>query len=193
MESLKVLIADDEPLTRLDLRVSLQELGVDVIGEAEDGKQAVELSRSLHPDLVIMDVMMPQMDGLEAARLLREQRLAPVMLLTGYADDEMVARADAAGVMAYVRKPFRKDELLPSIAMVMGRHRERRILEQEIDALKEKMEARKIVGRAKALLMERYNLTEREAFYRIQTKSQMLQKPAHEIAKAIIMASELGV
>jgi AmiR/NasT family two-component response regulator len=193
MESLKVLIADDEPLTRLDLRVSLQELGVDVIGEAEDGKQAVELSRSLHPDLVIMDVMMPQMDGLEAARVLREQRLAPVMLLTGYADDEMVARADAAGVMAYVRKPFRKDELLPSIAIAMGRHRERRILEQEIDALKEKMEARKIVGRAKALLMERYNLTEREAFYRIQTKSQMLQKPAHEIAKAIIMASELGV
>jgi len=193
MESLKVLIADDEPLTRLDLRVSLQELGVDVIGEAEDGRQAVELSRSLHPDLVIMDVMMPQMDGLEAARVLREQRLAPVMLLTGYADDEMVARADAAGVMAYVRKPFRKEELLPSIAIAMGRHRERRILEQEIDALKEKMEARKIVGRAKALLMERYNLTEREAFYRIQTKSQMLQKPAHEIAKAIIMASELGV
>jgi len=193
MESLKVLIADDEPLTRLDLRVSLQELGVDVIGEAEDGRQAVELSRSLHPDLVIMDVMMPQMDGLEAARVLREQRLAPVMLLTGYADDEMVARADAAGVMAYVRKPFRKDELLPSIAIAMGRHRERRILEQEIDGLKEKMEARKIVGRAKALLMERYNLTEREAFYRIQTKSQMLQKPAHEIAKAIIMASELGV
>lgn len=193
MESLKVLIADDEPLTRLDLRVVLQELGVDVIGEAEDGKQAIELSRSLRPDLVIMDVMMPQMDGVEAARVLREQRLAPVMLLTGYADDAMVARADAAGVLAYVRKPFRKDDILPSIAIAMGRHRERRVLESEIDALKEKMEARKIVGRAKALLMERYNLTEREAFYRIQTKSQMLQKPAHEIAKAIIMASELGV
>jgi response regulator NasT len=193
MESLKVLIADDEPLTRMDLRIVLLELGVDVIGEAEDGKQAVELSRSLHPDLVIMDIMMPQMDGLEAARLLREQRLAPVMLLTGYADNEMVARADAAGVLAYVRKPYRKEDLMPSIAIAMGRHRERRVLETEIDALKEKMEARKIVGRAKALLMERYNLTEREAFYRIQTKSQMLQKPAHEIAKAIIMASELGV
>jgi response regulator NasT len=115
------------------------------------------------------------------------------MLLTGYADNEMVARADAAGVLAYVRKPYRKEDLMPSIAIAMGRHRERRVLETEIDALKEKMEARKIVGRAKALLMERYNLTEREAFYRIQTKSQMLQKPAHEIAKAIIMASELGV
>lgn len=193
MESLKVVIADDEPLTRMDLRVVLQELGVDVIGEAEDGKQAVEISKSLSPDLVIMDIMMPQMDGLEAARVLREQRIAPVMILTGFADTEMLARADAAGVLAYVRKPFRKDDLMPSIAMAVGRSRERRLLENEIEGLKEKMEARKIVGRAKALLMERYNLTEREAFYRIQTKSQMLQKPAHEIAKAIIMASELGV
>jgi AmiR/NasT family two-component response regulator len=193
MASLKVLIVDDEPLTRMDLKVTFQELGVDVIGEAEDGKQAVDMSRSLHPDLVVMDVMMPRMDGLEAARVIRHEQLAPVMLLTGYADEDMLARADAAGVFAYVRKPFRKDDLLPAMAIALGRHREQRVLELEIDALKEKMEARKIVGRAKALLMERYNLTEREAFHRIQSKSQMLQKPAHEIAKAIITASELAV
>jgi AmiR/NasT family two-component response regulator len=193
MESLRVLIVDDESLTRMDLRVSLESLGVDVVGEADDGKQAVDLARSLRPDLVVMDIMMPQMDGLEAARIMRYEQLAPVVLLSGYGEEDMVDRADAAGVMAYLRKPFRQEELVPTMAMALGRHRERQGLEREIDELKEKMEARKIVGRAKALLMEKYNLTEREAFHRIQSKSQTMQKPAHEIAKAIIMASELGV
>jgi two-component system, response regulator PdtaR len=193
MESLKVLIVDDEPIIRMDLRASLEDLGVEVVGEAADGKQAIDMSRSLHPDLVVMDIMMPQMDGLEAARVLRHEEIAPVMLLTGYAEDELVGRADAAGVLAYLRKPFRKEDLLPAMSIALGRYRERLELAREVDSLKEKMEARKIVGRAKALLMERYNLTEREAFHRIQSKSQTMQKPPHEIAKAIIMASELGV
>jgi AmiR/NasT family two-component response regulator len=193
MDSVKVVIADDDALIRLDLRITLEEMGHRVIGEAEDGRQAVSLARTLRPDLMILDVLMPQMDGLDAARLIRSESLAPVMLLTGYAEDEMVARADAAGVLAYLRKPFRKEDLGPALAITLGRFRERRQLESEVEALKDKMEARKVVGRAKAMLMERYNLSEREAFHRIQAQSQSLQKAPHEIAQAIITASELGV
>lgn len=193
MEPVKVVIADDDPLTRLDLRQSLEDIGVRVLGEAEDGREALTLTRALHPDLLILDIRMPQMDGLEAARAARGENLAPVMLLTGYAEEDMVAQADAAGVLAYLRKPFRKEDLGPAIAIALGRHRERQALEDDVEALKEKMEARKLVGRAKALLMERHNLTEREAFYRIQAQSQTLQKPAHEIARAIITASEMGI
>lgn len=192
-EPVKVVIADDDPLTRLDLRHGLESLGLRVLGEAEDGKQALELARALHPDLMILDIMMPRMDGLEAARLARHEQLAAVVLLTGYAEQDMIAKADAAGVLAYLRKPFRTEELGPTLAIALGRHRERRALEADVENLKETMEARKIVGRAKALLMERHNLTEREAFYRIQAQSQSLQKPAHEIAKAIITASEMGL
>ena len=192
-EPVKVVIADDDPLTRLDLRHSLEDLGLRVLGEAEDGRQALALARTLHPDLMILDIMMPQMDGLEAARLVRSEQLAAVVLLTGYAEEDMIAKADAAGVLAYLRKPFRPEELGPALAIALGRHRERQALESDVESLKEKMEARRLVGRAKAILMERHNLTEREAFYRIQAQSQSLQKPAHEIAKAIITASELGL
>ncbi len=193
MDPVKVVIADDDPLTRLDLRHSLEAIGLRVLGEAEDGRQALTLTRSLRPDLLILDVMMPQMDGLEAARVARAEGLAAVMLLSGYAEDDMIARADAAGVLAYLRKPFRREELGPAIAIALGRYRERQSLEADLESLKEKMEARKLVGRAKALLMERQGITEREAFYRIQAQSQTLQKPAHEIARAIITASELGI
>ena len=192
MENVKVVIADDDALTRFDLKIALSEMGLSVVGEAADGKQAVDLVRALRPDLAILDIMMPNMDGLQAAQAIRDDHLAPVMLLTGFAEVDMVAKADAAGVLAYLCKPFRKEQLAPAIAITLGRHRERSFLESEIGSLKEKMEARKVVGRAKALLMERYNLTEREAFHRIQSKSQMLQKPPHEIAQAIITASELG-
>lgn len=193
MDSVKVVIADDDPLTRLDLRVTLEELGHRVIGEADDGRQALALARSLRPDLIILDVMMPGMDGLEAARVVRDEDLAPVMLLSAFSEEDMVARADTAGVLAYLRKPFRKEDLPPALAIAMGRHRERRQLEAEVETLKEKMESRRIVGRAKALLMERHGLSEREAFHRIQAQSQTLQKPPHEIAQAIITASDLGV
>ena len=192
-EPTKVVLADDDPLTRLDLRHALEALGLRVLGEAEDGRQALSLARTLRPDLLILDIMMPQMDGLDAARIARAEGLGAVMLLTGYAEEDMIARADAAGVLAYLRKPFRAEELGPSIAIALGRSRERQALETDVEDLKEKMEARKIVGRAKAILMERHQLTEREAFYRIQAQSQTLQKPASEIARAIITASELGM
>ncbi len=193
MEPLKVLIADDEPLTRLDLRTTLEELNYRVIGEAENGQHALTLTRTLRPDLVILDVMMPQMDGLEAARVIRSENLSPVILLTAYADQSMLSRADSAGVFAYLKKPFRSADLPPAISIALGRYRERQELQQEVTGLKEKIESRKVVGRAKALLMERYKLTEREAFQRIQAQSRTLQKPPHEIAQAIITASELGV
>ena len=192
-EPVKVVIADDDPLIRLDLRHALHGLGMQVLGEAEDGRQALSLARTLRPDLLILDVMMPQMDGLEAARVARAEQLGAVMLLTGYAEEDMIARADAAGVLAYLKKPFRTDELGPAIAISLGRYRERQALEFDVEDLREKMEARKVVGRAKAILMERHQLTEREAFYRIQAQSQTLQKPASEIARAIITASEMGI
>ena len=192
-ESIKVILADDDPLTRLDLRHALETLGLRVLGEAEDGRQALSLARTLRPDLLILDIMMPQMDGLDAARIARAEGLGAVLLLTRYAEEDMIARADAAGVLAYLRKPFRTEELGPSIAIALGRYRERQALETDVEDLKEKMEARKIVGRAKAILMERHQLTEREAFYRIQAQSQTLQKPASEIARAIITASDLGI
>ena len=193
MQPVKAVLADDDPLTRLDLRRCLETLGVHVLGEAEDGRQALSLARALRPDLLILDIMMPQMDGLEAARVARAEGLGAVVLLSGYAEEDMIARADAAGVLAYLRKPLRAEELGPAIAIALGRYRERQALETDVEDLKEKMESRKVVGRAKALLMERHHLTEREAFYRIQAQSQTLQKPAHEIARAIITASELGM
>lgn len=193
MDAVKVVIADDDALIRLDLRVTLEALGHRVVGEAEDGRQALSLARALRPDLLILDVVMPRMDGLEAARMVRDENLAPVMLLTAFCDEAMVARADTAGVLAYLRKPFRKEDLPPALAIALGRHRERRHLEVQVETLKDKMESRKIVGRAKALLMERHGLSEREAFHRIQAQSQTLQKPPHEIAQAIITASEMGV
>lgn len=192
-EPIKVVIADDDPLIRLDLCHALRGLGMQVLGEAGDGRQALSLARSLRPDLLILDVMMPQMDGLEAAWVARAEQLGAVILLTGYAEDDMIARADAAGVLAYLKKPLRTDELGPAIAISLGRYRERQALESDVEDLKEKMEARKVVGRAKAILMERHQLTEREAFYRIQAQSQTLQKPASDIARAIITASEMGI
>lgn len=193
MEHIKVLIAEDDALTRMDLRTTLEDLGLSVVAEAEDGHQAVTLAQRLHPDLVIADVKMPRMDGLEMARIIRMERLAAVVLLTGYDEESLVAKANSAGVLAYLRKPFRKEDFMPAISIALGRYRERLALEAELADVKQKMEARKIVGRAKALLMERYHLTEREAFHRIHTQSQLLQKPPHEIAEAIITASGLGV
>jgi response regulator NasT len=193
MEPVKIILADDEPLLRLDLRTMLEQEGYMVVGEAGDGRQAVEITRSLRPDLAILDIMMPQMNGLDAARAIRDADLAAVLVLSGYGQRDVLDRADAAGVQAFLNKPIRKDDLMSAVPLAVSRFRERLRLQAEVTELKEKMEARKVVGRAKALLMERYNLTEREAFYRIQAKSQMLQKPAHEIAQAIITASELGV
>lgn len=191
MEPANLVIADDEPLVRLDLRQLLAGIGHTVVGEAENGEQALALARSLRPDAVILDIVMPHLGGVEVARALVAERLAAVLMLSGYPEPEMIRRANEAGALAFISKPFRREHLEPAIPIAIARFRELVALENEVRSLNERMEARKLVGRAKAILMERQGLPEREAFRRIQSHSQALGKPVHEIAQAIITASEI--
>ena len=193
VEPANLLIADDEPLVRLDLRHVLTEIGHTVVGEAENGEQALALARSLRPDVVILDIVMPYLGGVEVARTLVSERLAPVVVVSGYPQPEMIRKANEAGVLAFLSKPFRREHLEPAIPIAIARFREMITLENEVRSLNERMEARKLVGRAKAILMERQGLQEREAFRRIQSQSQALGKPVHEIAQAIITASEIAM
>jgi AmiR/NasT family two-component response regulator len=193
MQHGRVLIADDDVVIRMDLKAMLEELGHEVAGEADNGETACYLARSLKPDLVILDVMMPKMNGLEAAAAISSERLAPVLMLTAYSEAPMIEEATKAGVLAYLVKPFRKQELQPAIEIALARYRELAALEGELDALQEQMEARKIVGRAKAILMDRNGLSEREAFRRLQAQSLALSKSLREIADAIILTDEMNV
>lgn len=186
-----VLIVDDDALIRLELRTTIARLGHSVVGEADSGGQALALVRSLRPDLVLLDIVLPSVSGLDVARTLSEERLAPVILFTGFSGEEAAAQAGAAGAMAFLSKPIRDTDLGPTIAIAIARFRERMALEEEVRSLNERMEARKLVGRAKAILMERQGLTEREAFRRIQNQSLALNRPVHEIARAIITASDI--
>jgi response regulator NasT len=163
-----VLIAEDEALIRLDLREMLTEEGFDVVGEAADGEQAVVLAQELSPDLVICDIKMPKLDGISAATLITEKRIAPVIMLTAFSQRDLVERARDAGVMAYLVKPFEKRELLPAIEMATSRFAEMRALENEVTNLMDRLEARKLIERAKGVLMTRHKLTEPEAFRWIQ-------------------------
>ncbi len=191
VEPANLLIADDEPLVRLDLRHLLTGIGHTVVGEAENGEQALALARSLRPDAVILDIVMPHLGGVEVARALVAERVAAVLMLSGYPEPEMIRKANEAGALAFISKPFRREHLEPAIPIAIARFREIIALENEVRSLTERMEARRLVGRAKAILMERQGLPEREAFRRIQSQSQALGKPVHEIAQAIITASEI--
>jgi response regulator NasT len=191
MHKLRIVIADDEPIIVLDLRQMLEELGMSVVGEASDGAQAVEKVRTLKPDLAILDVKMPTMDGIEAARILHEERLAPVILLTAYSDSELIQRAKQAGVYGYLVKPFKQADLTPAIEVALARYQEARELEQQVDDLKETLETRKIIERAKGILMDTYGLREQEAYRRIQVQSMNTRKSMREIAEAIIIAHTL--
>ena len=192
MRLAKVLIADDDEVTRMDLRTLLTDLGHQVIGEAEDGEQACYMTRSLKPDLVILDIMMPKMTGLEAAEQISNERLAPVLLLTAYSQEDFIERATQAGVLAYLVKPFRREELSPAIELAITRFRELKALENQIESLQTQAETRRAVGRAKAILMERHHVAEQEAFRRMQAQSLALNKSLREIAEAIILASEIN-
>ncbi|GAB4467453.1 MAG: response regulator [Armatimonadaceae bacterium] len=192
MRQTNVLIADDDPIVRMDLRTLVTQLGHTVIGEAENGTQVLALARSLRPDLVLLDVLMPALSGLDVARLLAAEGLAAVLLFTGVTDYEIIRQLDECGAMGFLSKPLRDTDLRFAIPIAVARFRERVALQNEIRSLNERMEARKLVGRAKAILMEQHRLSEREAFRRIQGQSQALNKPAHEIAQAIITASELA-
>jgi AmiR/NasT family two-component response regulator len=191
MHKLRIVIADDEPIILLDLRQMLEELGMSVVGEASDGAQAVEKVRALKPDLAILDVKMPEMDGIEAARILHEERLAPAILLTAYSDSELIQRAKQAGVYGYIVKPFKQADLTPAIEIALARYQEARELEQQVDDLKEALETRKIIERAKGILMDTYGLREQEAYRRIQVQSMNTRKSMREIAEAIIIAHTL--
>ena len=187
----RILIADDESLIRLDLREMLTELGYDVIGEAADGRTALDLARKLLPDLVVMDIKMPGLDGIAAAEHLTRERIAPVVLLTAYSDQELVERAREAGVVGYVVKPFRPTELMPVIELSLARFEEFRSLEREVGDLKEAIETRKVVERAKGVLMETHGLREAEAFHRIRKTSMDTRKSMREVAEAVLLAHEM--
>lgn len=187
----RVVIADDDPIIRMDLREMLTDLNYDVVGEAADGRNLVGLARDLKPELVIMDIRMPEMDGIEAARILTGESIAPVLLLTAYSEPDLVQRAMQAGVVGYLVKPFREAQLGPAIEVTLGRFREFQQVRKELGDLKEALEARKVIDRAKGFLMDRFGLSESDAFRRIQKRSMDTRKTMREVADAILLASEL--
>ncbi len=191
MAQAHVVIADDDPIIRMDLREMLGGMDYEVAGEASDGKSAVELARKLRPDLVIMDIKMPELDGIEAARVLTAEEVAPVLLLTAYSDPDLVQRATQAGVIGYLVKPFREAQLGPAIEVTLARFREFAQLRKELGDVKEALEARKVIERAKGVLIDRHGLSEVEAFRRIQKRSMDSRKPMREVAEAILLASEI--
>jgi len=192
MEQPRVVVADDESIVRMDLREMLESLGYLVVGEAGDGESAVHMSRELKPNIVVMDIKMPGMDGIEAGRILTEERIAPVLLLTAYSQQDLVERAKEAGVMAYIVKPFNEADLAPAIEVALQRWNEFRSLEKEVEDLKEALETRKLVDRAKGILMDSQGLSEADAFRRIQKTSMDQRKPMKEVAEAIVLAHEAG-
>jgi len=190
MKQLRILLAEDEPITRLDIKEMLEEEGMVVVGECGDGKSAVNLARALQPDLVIMDIKMPIMDGIEAAKVLGQERVAPVLLLTAYSSPEFINRAGAAGVLAYLVKPVTKNSLIPACQIAVGRYEEFSLLREENVNLQEALEARKLIERAKGLLQKKYLLNEERAFKKIRQISMDKNKSMKEVAKAIIISLE---
>jgi two-component system, response regulator PdtaR len=182
----RVLIAEDEALIRLDLREMLQEEGFDVVGEAADGEQAIALAQQLRPDLVICDVKMPKVDGIVAAAHITEARIAPVVMLTAFSQRDLVERARDAGAMAYLVKPFQKHDLLPAIEMATSRFAEIRALESEVGGLRERLEARKLIERAKGALMTKHALSEPEAFRWIQRAAMDNRTSMRTVAEVVL-------
>ncbi len=191
MAQIRLVIADDESLIRMNLKETLIGMGYLVVGEAGDGVSVINLARELNPDLVLMDIKMPKFDGIQAARILTQEKIAPVLLITAYSDRELVDRAKEAGVVNYIVKPFRDAELLPAIEIAMARYQEFLEMEHEITDLKETLETRKVVERAKGVLMDSQGLKEAEAFRKIQQLSMNTRKPMKEIAQAILLAHEI--
>ena len=189
---LRVLVAEDEALIRLDLVELLTGEGYEVVGEASDGEQALALARELLPDLVVMDVKMPKMDGITAAATIAEERIAPVVMLTAFSQRELVERAREAGAMAYVVKPFDASDVIPAIEIAAARFAEIRAVEAEVADLEERFASRKAVDQAKGLLQEGLGLTEPEAFRWIQKTAMDLRKSMREVAEGVIDHSRAG-
>ena len=185
LEGLKVVVAEDEGLIRMDVVSSLEEAGLTIVGQAADGEEAVALATELEPDLVVMDVKMPKMDGISAAEKIAALKI-PVVLLTAFSDSELVSRAAQAGAMAYVTKPFNPNDLLPAIQIAISRHEELTSLESEIADLSERLETRKLMDRAKGLLQSKMKLSEPDAFRWIQKASMDRRLTMAQVAKAVI-------
>jgi len=182
----RILIAEDETIIRLDLRSLLEGAGFEVCAEAKDGVEAVELAASVEPDVAILDVKMPRLDGIEAARRILDERPIPIVMLTAYGEDELVGRAIEAGVFGYLTKPFRETDLLPAIKAARARHEELSALREEAESLAEALAARKSIERAKGLLMAKEGLSEQEAFERLRRASQLAGRPLKVVAEALI-------
>jgi two-component system, response regulator PdtaR len=189
---MRILVAEDETIIRLDLRDIIERSGHEVCAEARDGEEAVELARREQPDLAILDVKMPLLDGIEAARRILDERPIPIVMLTAYSQEELVSRAVEAGVFGYLVKPFREADLLPAIRAANARHEELSALRDEAESLAEALATRKLVERAKGLLMEREGLTEREAFGRLRRASQVSGRPMRVVADALIATFDAG-
>lgn len=182
----RVLVAEDESLIRLDLIEMLGEEGYEVVGEAGDGAEAVKLAEELAPDLVVLDVKMPVLDGISAAKRIVEQRIAPVLILTAFSQRDLVDRARDAGAMAYLVKPFTRADLVPAIEMALSRHDQLTQLEQEVSDLNERLETRKLVERAKGVLESRFGLSEPDAFRWIQKAAMDKRTTMREVAQVVI-------
>jgi response regulator NasT len=185
----RVLVAEDESLIRLDLTEMLVEEGYEVVGEAGDGATAVQMAEQLRPDLVVLDVKMPVLDGISAAQRIVAQRIAPVLILTAFSQRELVERARDAGAMAYLVKPFAKADLVPAIEMALSRHEEITQLEREVADLTERFETRKLVDRAKGVLQTRFGLTEPDAFRWIQKAAMDKRTSMREVARVVLSDS----
>ena len=183
---MRVLVAEDETIIRLDLKDLLERSGFEVCAEARDGEEAVALARSEQPDVAIMDVKMPKLDGIEAARRILDERPIPIVMLTAYGQDDLVQRAAEAGVFGYLVKPFREQDLVPAIRTARARHEELAALREEAESLAEALAARKAIERAKGLLMTKENLSEQEAFERLRRASQLSGRPLKVVADALI-------
>lgn len=191
MSMTRVLIADDDPIIVLDLKQMLENLGYDVIAEAHDGQQAIELAQTHQPDVCVFDVKMPVMDGIDAATAVINQSIAPVVLLTAYSDKELIDRAKDAGVFGYLVKPFKPSDLPPAIEVARARYEQNVELAKQLSNVEERLEARKAVDRAKGILMKKYEVDEAEAYRRIQLQSMNLRKSMREVADAIILAESV--
>lgn len=190
MPGARVLIAEDEAIPRMGLREMLQEQGYVVVGEATDGQAAVDLARELRPDVVVMDIRMEPLDGISASRILTEERLAPVLLVTAYTDRELIEGAKDAGVFAYVAKPYTEVQLVPQIELALARFAEFQSLVKEAGDARSALETRKIVERAKGLLMQTQHMSEADAYRHIQRLSMNNRRTMREIAEAILLTQQ---
>ncbi|MCT1656662.1 ANTAR domain-containing response regulator [Brevibacterium luteolum] len=182
----RVVVAEDEAVIRLDIVEMLREVGYDVVGEAADGESAIRLAEELRPDLVVMDIKMPVLDGISAAERIAKARIAPVVLLTAFSQKELVERARDAGALAYVVKPFTSNDLVPALEIALSRHAEIAALESEIADMTDRFETRKLVERAKSLLISNMGLSEPEAFRWIQKTSMDRRLTMREVAETVL-------